>query len=724
VRGTLLVADDAMAVGSGGALVTMRLVEATGGAPLGEGELGTRSNFFLGSDRSRWRSGVPSYARVRASWRPGVDLVWYGGARGLEYDVLVDATVDASTLAFDVDGASSLHVRDDGELAIATARGTIVQARPRVVQDGRDLASRWRIVGPRRVGFELEGYDRGRAVLIDPVVLAYGSYVGGSGDDGGGAIAVDGTGAVYVGGYTESANFPTASPYQATAKSAQDAFVAKIGPAGGAPVFATYLGGGGDEYVVDVAADATGVYLTGATYSSNYPTASAHQSAFGGDNDAFVTKLDPTGATLIYSTYLGGSDFDDANGLAIDASGAVYVVGDTRSPGLGTPGAYKSSIVGQPNGFVAKFSAAGALAYYTYLGGTGGDNSNAIAVDQTGAAYVTGNTQSSDFPTLNAYQATRPGNINAYVTELDAAGATLLYSTYLGGSVNEYGYGIAVDAAGAVYVAGITSSPNFPTKNAVKTTLGANADGFVTKLAANGSSLMYSTYLGGSGEDMVRGLAIDAAGDVYVTGYEDSTDFPTTTPWQATNAGARDTFLTRFDPSGAITYSTYLGGNASEDARSVRLDGDGGVYVGGETTSTNFPTADAGQATYGGGASDVFVAKLGPFPVPDAGVPDAGSVDVDAGLDAGVEAGLDAGLDSGLDAGVPSPAPAPSGNGTSSGSAGAPLPAADAGAPLGSPDDSSGCGCRTALGGGNGLAWGTAALLVSLAVVRRRRGRS
>jgi hypothetical protein len=324
--------------------------------------------------------------------------------------------------------------------------------------------------------------------------------------------------------------------------------------------------------------------------------------------------IDPV---LEYSTYLGGNDFDIGSGIAVDSAGSAYVTGHTFSSDFPTtPGAYDTVWNTNSNDvFVTKLDAAGAnVVYSTYLGGSGDETGEAIRVDATGSAFVTGSTPSSDFPTTpGAYDTVWNSSHDAFVTKLDASGASLVYSTYLGGSLYDYPLGLAVDVAGNAFVSGYTDSADFPTTAGAFDTSWNGREAFVTKLNAAGTNLAYSTYLGGTNEDMGTGLAIDGAGNAYVTGFTFSTDFPITAGAYDTSRDAfHDTFVTKLDAAGAsLVYSTYLGGNNSDNAQDIAVDASGSAYVTGYTSSTNFPTTPgAYDMSWNGGDSDAFVTKL------------------------------------------------------------------------------------------------------------------
>jgi hypothetical protein len=434
---------------------------------------------------------------------------------------------------------------------------------------------------------------------------------------------VDAAGCAYVVGTTISSDFPTENPYQDTiAGEYYDVFVSKLSAAGDSLLYSTYLGGSSWNNGIGIAVDAAGcAYITGDTLSSDFPTQDPYQAAKGGEWDGFVTKLSAAGDSLIYSTYLGGSTLDSGFDIAVDTAGCAYITGRTNSIDFPTENPYQAAYVGGVGGyndaFVTKLSAAGdTLVYSTYLGGNGSEHGYGIAVDSAGFAYVAGWTDAADFPTEHPYQAARAGNSDAFVTKLSAAGDSLIYSTYLGGGAPGFGAdhasGIAVDAAGCAYITGITDSISFPTENPYQGTFGGDNDAFITKLSAAGDSLIYSTYLGGSHHDEGRGIAVDTLGCAYVTGDTASSDFPTQNPYQAVYGGGYgDTFVARVSPVGSsLIYSTYLGGSDIDNGLGVAVDAASGAYVTGRTYSTDFPTENPYQEAFAGGNGDAYVAKL------------------------------------------------------------------------------------------------------------------
>jgi len=610
-----------------GAVLRMKLVGANPSPQVnGVNELPGNSNYFIGNDPSKWRTNVPTFAKVRyENVYSGIDLVYYGNRRQLEYDFVIAPGADPRAIRLAIGEEEKLRVDSQGDLVLGADESELRLHQPIIYQEIRGarqrVAGNFVIQGKREVGFEVARYDSSKPLTIDPV-LVYSTYLGDSSDDFADGIAVDSSGNAYVVGSTGSTNFPIANafqpalgndgPYKGTA------FISKFNPSGSALVYSTYLGGSGNDSGTAIAVDSAGnAYVTGWTQSSNFPTANAFQPAHGGGSDpsdAFVTKLDAAGSGLVFSTYLGGSGNDEGRGIAVDSSGNAHVTGRTTSTNFPTANVFQAAIGGGPDAFVTKFDAAGSgLVFSTYLGGSSNDEGRGIAVDSSGNAYVAGSTGSTNFPTANAFQAAIGGGPDAFVTKFDAAGSGLVFSTYLGGSSNDEGRGIAVDSSGNAYVTGFTGSTNFPTANAFQAAIGGSGDAFVTKLNAVGSELEYSTFLGGSRGDGGSGIAVDVSGNAYVAVSTGSTDFPTANAFQAANGGSANAIVTKLNPSGsALVYSTYLGGSIGDTSSGIAVDSSGNAYVVGFTQSRNFPTANAIQAAYRGGdyLGDAFVTKI------------------------------------------------------------------------------------------------------------------
>ncbi|HVG22897.1 MAG TPA: SBBP repeat-containing protein [Thermoanaerobaculia bacterium] len=582
----------------------------------GEAAFVGKSNYLLGNDPSQWRTNVPHFGKVRMSEvYDGIDVVYYGNQREVEYDFVVAAGSDPRQIRMQFDGAQRIDVAASGDLLLHVHGGALRQRAPFVYQERggtrHAVPARYVRYGAREFGFTLGAYDAALPLIIDPV-LAWSTYLGGSSSENVSGIAVDSAGNTYVTGNTASTNFPTANAFQATyGGSGGDAFVTKINAAGSALVYSTYLGGSAFDFGQDIAVDASGsAYVAGSTNSTNFPTANPVQAAIAGTADAFVTKLNAAGNALVYSTYLGGSADDQAYSVAVDGAGNAYVAGETFSVNFPTANALQAAKAGSIDAFLTKVNAAGsALVYSTYLGGSNVDRASGVALDSAGNAYLTGDTRSANFPLVSPVQAAQAGLEDAFATKVNAAGTALVYSTYLGGSAADFGDDIVVDAAGNAYLSGSTFSVNFPTANAVQAINGGGNDAFAAKLNASGTALVYSTYLGGSGFDAAYAVAVDSARRAHLAGGTDSPNFPTANPLQAANAGASDAFTTTLGAGGVILESTYLGGSATDAALAVAVDAAGNTYLGGVTQSANFPTANPLQAALAG-AADAFVAKL------------------------------------------------------------------------------------------------------------------
>ncbi len=581
-------------------------------------QLPSHTNYFLGRSPGRWRTNVPNFAQVRVdSLYTGIDLVYHGARGTLEYDFVLHPGADPQTIEFEVGGAETVRIDPSGDLVLHAFGDLVRWNAPQLYQDAD--GTRLRVKGGfelngRRVRFRVGEYDRSRPLVIDPA-LSYSSYVGGTGNELARGIAVDAQGNVYLGGSTNSTNLPVLGAFQSTFKGQADAFVAKFSSSGDL-IYMTYLGGSRQDIGNSLAVDAGGnAYITGMTNSSDFPvTSGAYQMSYHGAGgnaceqagDAFVIKLNPSGSGLVYSTYVGGSRDDFGSAVAVDAAGNAYITGYTLSLNFpATQGAFQTSFQG-----------------------SGGQLNKPVCNGVNQAVpqpwFVTG---------------------DAFVTKLNPTGSQLIFSTYLGGALDDFGLAIALDSSDNVYVGGFTLSQNFPvTSGALDNSFGGNeiqnefftsGDGFVSKLNSAGSSLIYSTYLGGSGDDAVTAIAVAADQTAWVTGFTSSLNFPIVEPAvQRTYGGyytlpflvedlVGDAFASHVNQTGtALLYSTYLGGGENDLGTSIAVDSTGLVYVAGFTDSSNFPfTANATQKTWGGDGGqgpyfqygDGFVAVIDPL---------------------------------------------------------------------------------------------------------------
>jgi hypothetical protein len=589
-------------------------------------------NYYAGSDPKNWHTGVKQYSSVSyQDVYPGVNMVFHGALRQLEFDFVVSPGADPKTIGLGFKGAQKLATDASGNLVLASSAGDVVLHKPVAYQkkDGRReiVAAAFHVKSGNEVGLNLGAYDRRQELVIDPS-LSYSTYLGGTAEDDAYAIAIDGSGDAYVTGQTKSTDFPTKGALSLVNKGGFDVFVSKIAADGSSLVYSTYIGGSLDDSGNAIAVDGSGnAFVAGGTNSSDFPAPGGYQTASGGALDGFVLELASSGGSLIFGTYLGGTGNDVANGVAVDTTG-VYVVGSTGSNNFPLQGAFQSAFSGTSNGFVTKLNPSGSsLAYSTYLGGSN-DFAAAVAVN-SGNAYVTGATSNKAFPTTSpVFQPTcgSDGNCNgglqdAFVTVFNSSGAQLVYSTFLGGEGNDQGLGIAVDSSGDAYVTGLTqSSLHFPLKSALQGTFGGGLqDAFVAELNPNGTALVYSTFLGGSQNDAGNSIAVDGSKNAYVTGQTTSTNFPMASATQGTPGGLADAFVTEISASGSLVFSTYLGGELNDNTNAsnplnpvgaVAVDSAGSnIYVAGNTASTHFPTITGSLQTTLVGGTDAFVAK-------------------------------------------------------------------------------------------------------------------
>lgn len=636
-----------------------------------------KTNYFIGSDPQKWHTGVPSYGRVRyADIYPGVDLVFYGNQRKLEYDFVVAPGADPKLIRLNLQGARRLRINRDGDVVLSVAGGEVVLQKPVVYQmvkgERHEIAGGYVLAKGHRVTFSVPSYDQSEPLILDPV-LNYSTYLGGTSDEQGFGIAIDAAGNAFVGGATTSTDFPTTAtgfdPGPLGSNPIGAVFVTEMNPSGTAELYSTYIAGNTGEICAALALDPAGkVYITGTTLSSDFPTTSnalkqspnAANLNFG---TSFISKLDPTlsgAASLVYSSYIGGTGgafLDFGNAIAADASGNAYVAGDTfSSPGNGQANfPVQNALQPTPTdiadgtGFLTRIdttqTGAASLIYSTYLGGSGTHAANlgfadaafGVAVDASSNAYLVGTTSSTDFPTTTSgFRTTFPtGNPKGavFLTKIDttkSGAASLIYSTFLGGAIFDFGTAIGLGPSNVAYATGTTSSADFPTfpAGAFQTNNAAVSVAFVSVVdtaVSGASSLKYSTFLGGTSSGTGLAIRADGIGNAYVAGATSSGDFPVTPgALQAVYPGANAVgFVSKINPAGGnssdLVYSTFFGGSGNgsgqEQAFGIAIDAatPPNAYITGQTFSTaaTFPVFPAGafQTTLKG-TSDAFVAKL------------------------------------------------------------------------------------------------------------------
>lgn len=597
------------------------------------------ANYLIGKNRERWRTNIPTFAKV--SYKKvysGIDVIFYGREGFLEFDYIVAPGANPNDIAFSFEGIDLQKIDDNGDLNIQSDLGELKFFRPSIHQmrDGKTVPvkGQFAIREDSKVGFTVASYDKTLPLVIDPI-LTYSTTYGGTGLDEGKGIAVDDSGNTYVAGWTLVVDFPFSSgAYQETKNGFYNCFVTKIAADGATVLYSTLLGGSYFDKAFDIDIDDLGnAYITGVTSSDDFPTVGPVQADYGGDGvaplhlglvalesgDAFVAKLNASGSALVYSTFLGGGGIDNGFGIAVDSDYNAHVTGVTTSGDFPVDSAIQSSLDGDSDAFMAKFNADGsALTYSTYYGGDDAELGFAIAVNSSGEAVAVGTTYSSDFPTSNPLpnQTGLAGAKSVFITELNSTGGDANFSTYLGGNSSDEGFAVTVDSDDKVYVTGSTKSSDFPTKNAYQSALvGAAEDVFVSKIDTVDSEIVFSTYLGGTYADYGYGIAVDALMNVFVAGKTQSADFPAVDSLYSPNGGVEsyspiDPFVAQFDATGVtLLYSTYFGGSNNDYIEAIDIDGDGDVHVVGTTYSSDFPTKNSIQETvdtYGA----IFIAEI------------------------------------------------------------------------------------------------------------------
>lgn len=654
-------------------VVAMKLAGANREASaIPEGKQPGVSNYMIGNDPSKWATGLGNYSRVRyQSVYPDIDLVYYGSQGNLEYDFLVRPDADPSQIRLRYEGVTGLRVDSGGDLVLGVPEMPELRHRKpfayQIVSGSMvQVEAGYALSGDGEVSFSLGEYDRSVPLVIDPILI-FSTYLGGVDDDFANAIAADTDGNCYVTGTTYSQDFPRKDGYIGRNRGLSNVWIAKFDPTGNL-IFSTYFGGSrtnvdifglpqpsediGNSVSID---SARNIIIGGSTSANDLPTTSPVFGRRVGGIDGFITKFNPTGSSLIFSTYIGGEWFESVNHITVDTADNIYAVGITNSQNYPIVNAMQPEFLGTTDCFILKLNPSGTTAFYsTYFGGDAQDNANGVAVDKFGAVYVTGVTRSRNLPVRLAPQAALASSVDAFILKLAPSGRTVEFCTYYGGNNDDAGYGIELDPAGNIYVAGLTFSPNFPLVNAFQTTTNGGDDGFVMKISP-GYLVLWASYLGGCGQDLAFDLNVDINGNVYLTGRTESVDFPTKdalqpilgsgrlvvtnstpgnegpeyltagnanssspgqsqrlidlyfkdplglsskTPLQpeangtsgAASVASRDAFLTKISTNGVILHSTFLGGSYDERGYGIAIDHRGNTYLAGMTDSPDFPT--------------------------------------------------------------------------------------------------------------------------------------
>lgn len=593
-------------------------------------ELQTKSNYLVGDNPSDWHTDIPHYAKVKyQEVYPNIDLIYYSNSEQLEYDLILYPGANPKDIKVQFDGVDKIKVEDNGDLLLKSGDNELRKYKPVIYQE--DVNGTKKVINgsyvvneQEEVSFYLDSYDQSKPLVIDPA-FAYSTYLGGSLNDFGLDITVDKENNVYVTGLAGSTDFPiTQGSLQPS--SGGTAFVSKLNSSGNGVIYSTYIGGKNSgatssSIVVD---DAENVYITGNAGDGFPTTVGAFQKSCGGFLDAFVAVINPKGNSLLYSTYLGGSNQDSGSSIAVDLANNIYVTGFTNSTNFPTLNAFQPNNLGGMNefgllgqdAFVTKINQSGNVVYSTYLGGNGADEGRGIAVNSSGEACVVGATTSKNFPTANPLQSAFIGNLNVFVTKLTSTGSSLIYSTYLGSNIVA-GNDIALDTTGNAYITGIGAG--IPTTPGAFQSNQTSSGAYISKISPLGDKLIYSTYVAGrNGTNGSTSIAVDTNGNAYITGFTVANDFPVVNALQKSLAGGSDAFVAKLNSMGsALIYSTYLGGTGDENTfqkGGIAVDLSGNAYVTGSTTSTDFPVVNPFQAlrkgSMDGFLSDVFVTKV------------------------------------------------------------------------------------------------------------------
>lgn len=607
--------------------------------PSGENPSTALMSYFKGRPE-QWQPAVKTFSRLVYSdlW-PGIDLVFTGVANQLKYLFVVKPGADPSVIKLRYRGADSVAINRAGQLAVRTPLGDLNDDKPTAYQERSaelaDVAVAYDLQSSaagesHQYGFKLADYDRSIPLIIDPAILVYSGFIGGSGDDRGNAIALDSDGNAYITGETNSleATFPEVVGPDRSFNGTVDAFVAKVNAAGTALIYAGFLGGTGNDRGKAIAVDSAGnAYIAGDTTStqSSFPVTVGPDLTQNGGTDAFVAKVNASGTALSYASFIGGTGSDQGNAIAVDSLNRAYVAGSTNSQGtsfpdgtgIGTLPSFSTIESGGLDGFVVRVAANGtAFEYASYLGGTGDDQVFGIAVDGAGAGYLTGETNSNGatFPVTGGLDSVQNGAVDAFVAKVNGAGTALVYAGFLGGAGDDRGKGVAIMPGCALdceaYIAGETNSTQATFAVAVGPDLTHNGgiDGFVAKVNAAGTALVYAGYVGGGGTDRANGVAVDSSGIAHIAGETDSSQitfpdgdgFGLLTTSDNTHNGAIDGLVAGVNAAGtALVYASYIGGTANDRAKGIAVDDNGDIYVTGET--------DANSAAFpvGGGANSL-----------------------------------------------------------------------------------------------------------------------
>ena len=604
------------------------------------GRSASKANFFTGNDPNKWITGVNTYPAIlyRGIYK-GIDLKIYGNDRNIEYDWIVKPSADPTQIRFLYKNVKETTLDSEGNLSIETASNRLLHRRPVAYQifDNKKITieATFKKLKRNLFGFDIKDYNPELELIIDPLITRFATYLGGTGDtDRAYGLIVDDDGLIIVYGGTNSYDFPTASPLQKDKSSGEDCFICKIDPENSRLIFSTFLGGRyEDKAHCGVIGPDGSIYITGVTYAPDFPTKNPFQASNRGDADAFVLKVSSSGDQLLYSSYLGGSYYDSGKGIKVDEDENIYVTGLAW---MNFPlKNHAKSYAGGGDAFVSKLAPGGqSLVYSTYVGGSTYDTGTDLIIGDDGSVVVTGFTRSANFPTVNGWQTVFGGERDSLLIRLSADGGTLLFSTLIGGNGDDHFPVMQKGTDGYYYLAGSSSSTNFPVKNAWQNSNKGEYDAIMACVDMTKLEVIFATYLGGSARELGREICLAANGRLILVGETSSFDFPTKNATQEPMAGGTDIFISQFSPQAdTLEYSTYLGGTSLDWIyyNGAEVDKEGNLVLAGHSQSTDMEVMNPVQGANRGGF-DVYVAKLT--------MDEAPSVEIEAPVDGDVVAGM------------------------------------------------------------------------------------
>ncbi|MHA1186962.1 MAG: DUF7948 domain-containing protein, partial [Candidatus Heimdallarchaeota archaeon] len=572
-------------------LYTLDFPEANKIIPIAIEEQKTTYNFFLGS-RGTFTDVNLFNAIVFYDLWSGIDLIYYTNNDELKYDFVIQPKANPKDIQIECNGFDSLSISHN-QITLSSRNFRFFDEGLKVYQkDEQVIPAKFKAVNSKTYGFDIENYDNNQQLIIDPII--YSTFHGGSSSDKAESVKVDSLGNVIVCGSTSSSDFPAESGYDLLANGQYDIFVTKFS-ASGAIIYSTFIGGNQDDYAYDMVLDTSNsIYVTGSTSSNDFPLVNAYQASKGTGADCFILKLAYDGASLTYSTFLGGDSSDVGNGIAVNSTGHAHIVGETQSTDYPLINDLSMPIADTTNSILSVLSPIGdTLVFSTLIGGNGFEAGHAIALDDE-SAYITGRTTSTDIGTIGAYQDSNNGGTECYIAKVNLTGPVLDFISYMGGSDFDLGWNLALDNAGFIYCTGFTEG-NFPIQSAYDSSFNGNRDVFVFKMYNDGSDISYSTYIGGSNAETGRGIFVNpATGVVYITGATESNNYPMANPYDDTFSAHTDCFVTKVADDGlTLNYSTYIGSDQWETGYSITVDSTGKMFVVGSTSSPEFPTFNA-----------------------------------------------------------------------------------------------------------------------------------